>query len=196
VTKPSGRTLQRKQRVGKLRSSLHSQSPGRVLQDQASLSRPSYHSRSDGESRFKGQPARLILTSSTSRLSQTVSFDNLSILKKVNKNEVVVLLPEAICFILNLDRREEDRVWEKREVCVLDDTLGVPKVQLMQHFSKNAMDERGWSSYWAFDRMVGRWGYWTEPFICSILDGVLAGLGGRTRKIARVGTAGQTLLLV
>jgi hypothetical protein len=45
VMKPRGRALQRKQRVEKSRSFLHSQPSGRVLQDQVSLSRPSYHSR-------------------------------------------------------------------------------------------------------------------------------------------------------
>jgi hypothetical protein len=50
---------------------------------------------------------RLIRTGWTAGLSQPISFQGLEVQKIITKNEVVVPLPEAVRFIMDLDEKEE-----------------------------------------------------------------------------------------
>jgi hypothetical protein len=56
----------------------------------------------------------LVRTGVTSGLSQPVTFDGLTVLDKISEDEVVTTLPEAVRFVMALDRREE-ALLEKRD---------------------------------------------------------------------------------
>lgn len=56
---------------------------------------------------FDQQLVRLIRTEWTAGLSQVISFQGLDVQKAINENEVVVLLPDAIRFVMDLDEKEE-----------------------------------------------------------------------------------------
>jgi hypothetical protein len=58
---------------------------------------------------FEQQLVRLVRTEWTAGDSQPVSFQDLEIQKVINKNEVVVLLPEAFCFIMDFWIRKRKR---------------------------------------------------------------------------------------
>jgi hypothetical protein len=59
------------------------------------------------KSHFEQQLVRLIRTEWTAGLSQPISFRGLDIQRVINENELVILLPEAVRFIMDLDKREE-----------------------------------------------------------------------------------------
>jgi len=56
---------------------------------------------------FEQQLVRLIRTGWTAGLSHSVSFEGLEVQEVITENEVVVLFPEAIRFIMDLDEKEE-----------------------------------------------------------------------------------------
>ncbi len=58
-------------------------------------------------SHFEQQLVRLVRTGETAGLSQPVSFQGLEVQKVLTEDEVVVLLPEAVRFIMDLDEKEE-----------------------------------------------------------------------------------------
>jgi hypothetical protein len=58
-------------------------------------------------SHFEQQSVRLIRTGWTAGLSRAISFQGLTVQSVINENEVVVLLPEAVRFIMDLDEKEE-----------------------------------------------------------------------------------------
>jgi hypothetical protein len=59
------------------------------------------------KSHFEQQLVRLIRTGWTAELSQPISFQGLEVQEVITENEVVVLLPEAVRFIMDLDEKEE-----------------------------------------------------------------------------------------
>lgn len=63
---------------------------------------------------FEKQEVKLVRTGVTSGLSQPVTFDGLTVLDKISEDEVVTTLPEAVRFVMALDRREE-ALLEKRD---------------------------------------------------------------------------------
>jgi hypothetical protein len=67
------------------------------------------------------------------------------VLQKINENEVVTTLPDAIDYIMRLDKIEEAFA-EKRDDKVLDYFLGLPKVQISMCYTKpNAPRDRYWT---------------------------------------------------
>lgn len=58
-------------------------------------------------SHFELQKVRLIRTGWTVGLSQPIDFQGLQVQEVINDNEVVVLLPEAVRFIMDIDDKEE-----------------------------------------------------------------------------------------
>jgi hypothetical protein len=58
-------------------------------------------------SHFEQQSVRLIRTEWTAGLSHPISFQGLEVQNIIDENEVVVLLPEAVRFIMDLDEKEE-----------------------------------------------------------------------------------------
>jgi hypothetical protein len=59
------------------------------------------------KSHFEQQLVRLVRTEWTAGLSQPISFQGLETQKVINENEVLVLLPEAVRFIMDLEEREQ-----------------------------------------------------------------------------------------
>jgi hypothetical protein len=53
----------------------------------------------------------------------------LTVIDTINDNEVTTTLPEAVRFIMELDRREE-ALQKKRDEKILDYWLGLPKVEI------------------------------------------------------------------
>jgi hypothetical protein len=87
------------------------------------------------EPNFEKQEVRLVRTGATTGLRQPIAFDGLTVLDKINENEVVTTLPEAVRFVMDLDGREE-ALLEKRDMRILDHWLGLPKVQIQRYFSE------------------------------------------------------------
>lgn len=56
---------------------------------------------------FEHQLVRLVRTEWSAGLSQPITFEGLDTEKVIDENEVVVLLPEAIRFVIDLDEKEE-----------------------------------------------------------------------------------------
>lgn len=89
---------------------------------------------SETETDFDKQEVRLVLTGFSTGLSRAIDFENLTVLKTINENEVVTTLPEAVRFVMHLDRREEVLA-ERRDPRVLDHYLGIPKAQIEKYQS-------------------------------------------------------------
>jgi len=83
----------------------------------------------ENETNFEMQKVRLVHTGCTTGLIYPITFEGLDILEKINENEVVTTLPKAYQFVMGLDQMEGTGE-EKRNEKILDDWLGIPKVQL------------------------------------------------------------------
>lgn len=65
------------------------------------------HSNEQRKPHFEQLLVRLVRTEWTAGLNQPISFQGLEVQKVVGENEVVVLLPEAIRFIMDLGEKDE-----------------------------------------------------------------------------------------
>jgi hypothetical protein len=111
---------------------------------------------------FDKQEVRLIRTGITTGLSGPITFDSLTILETIDENEIVTTLPEAVRFVMDLDRREETLL-EKRDQRVLDHYLGIPKVQFEnKYFSRWMEKER---VCWTGDVPVGPSTSWWKEIL-------------------------------
>lgn len=90
----------------------------------------------EDEPNFELQRVKLVRTGYTTGLIHPITFEGLSILEKINEDEVVATLPEAYQYLMDLDRRE-GALQETRDEKILDHYLGIPKVQLQMWYNAN-----------------------------------------------------------
>ncbi|RDL35216.1 uncharacterized protein BP5553_07147 [Venustampulla echinocandica] len=96
------------------------------------------------KSHFEQELVRFVRTEWTTGLSQPISFQGLEVQRVINENEVVVLLPEAVRFIMDLD--EEEALQEKQDPTMLETWLGDPEDRVTRIEKADKVSEPMWTT--------------------------------------------------